>query len=86
MPDQIVISNTSPLLYLHLIGRLELLARLYGEVLVPSAVEAELQAGAERGVNVPKIATLPWVKITSLASDTSIPSTSYPFATKYDVR
>jgi len=73
MPDSITISNTSPLLYLHLVKQLDLLAQLYGEVLVPPAVEAELQAGAQKGVAVPKIATLPWLNITPLASDTSIP-------------
>lgn len=53
MPDKLTISNTSPLLYLHLVRQLDLLPRLYGEVFVPPAVEAELQAGAERGVDVP---------------------------------
>jgi predicted nucleic acid-binding protein len=73
MPDKLTISNTSPLLYLHLVKQLDLLAQLYGEVLVPSAVEAELQAGAEQGVDVPQIAALSWLKVTPLASDTSIP-------------
>ena len=36
MPDRLVISNTSPLLYLHQVGHLELLPRLYGQVQVPS--------------------------------------------------
>jgi|SRR6185312_5132745 len=33
MPDRLVISNTSPLLYLHQAGQLDLLKRLYGRVL-----------------------------------------------------
>lgn len=73
MPDQLTISNTSPLLYLHLVKQLDLLAQLYGKVLVPPAVEAELQVGAEQGINVPQIAALSWLKVTPLASDTSIP-------------
>lgn len=73
MPDILTISNTSPLLYLHLVRQLELLPRLYREVFIPAAVKAELQAGAERGVNVPKIRALPWLKVMPLASDTSIP-------------
>lgn len=72
MPERLTISNTSPLLYLHLVGRLDLLAHLYGEIVVPPAVRAELRAGAERGVDVPKIAALPWLQVTALASDTSI--------------
>jgi predicted nucleic acid-binding protein len=73
MPDKLTISNTSPLLYLHLVKQLDLLAQLYGKVLVPPAVEAELQAGAEQGVDVPQVAALSWLKVTPLASDTSIP-------------
>jgi predicted nucleic acid-binding protein len=73
MPERLTISNTSPLLYLHLVGQLDLLKRLYGEVVVPPAVEAELRAGAERGIDVPEIASQPWLKVIPLGSDTSIP-------------
>jgi uncharacterized protein len=73
MPNKLTISNTSPLLYLHLVEHLDLLAQLYGEVFVPPAVEAELQAGAERGVDVPQVAALPWLEIMPLVSDISIP-------------
>jgi len=60
MPDnKLTISNTSPLLYLHLVRQLDLLVHLYNKVFVPPAVEIELQAGAERGIDVPKIAALP---------------------------
>jgi hypothetical protein len=37
----IVVSNTSPLIALHAIGRLDLLEALYGQVLIPSAVQQE---------------------------------------------
>ena len=33
MPDKLTISNTSLLLYLHLVKQLDLLAQLYGKVL-----------------------------------------------------
>lgn len=49
MPESTTFSNTSPLLYLHLIKQLELLPQLYGNVPIPPAVESELQAGAARG-------------------------------------
>lgn len=52
MPDRLTVSNTSPLLYLHLVGCLDLLKEMYGTVVVPSAVASELQAGAKRGVDV----------------------------------
>lgn len=39
-----VVSDTSPLSYLILIGEVEVLSVLYGEVLIPSAVEKELRS------------------------------------------
>src|SRR5438105_4217153 len=39
----IVISDSSPLNYLVLIGQVDLLAKLYGQVLIPPAVHSELQ-------------------------------------------
>ncbi|MBL7062612.1 MAG: hypothetical protein ISS49_00205 [Anaerolineae bacterium] len=35
MPERVTICNTSPLLYLHIVGQLELLPQLYGQVLIP---------------------------------------------------
>ena len=73
MPDRPTVSNTSPLLYLALVGQLDLLAQLYGELWVPPGVLAELKVGAERGVEVPDIRALPWITAKPLASDSSIP-------------
>ena len=44
----IVVSDTTPLRHLIAIGEAELLASLYGTVIVPRAVWAELQAEATR--------------------------------------
>lgn len=38
----IVVSDTSPLANLILIGKLELLEQLFGEILVPTAVDKEV--------------------------------------------
>lgn len=38
----IVVSDTSPLCYLILIGQIDLLRRLYGQVVIPQAVQEEL--------------------------------------------
>jgi predicted nucleic acid-binding protein len=43
VPD--VISNTSPLQYLHQVGLLHLLPALFGQVYVPDAVVLELEGG-----------------------------------------
>jgi len=44
----VVISDTGPLSYLHRLGRLDLLRVLYGRILVPPSVVAELNAGQPR--------------------------------------
>lgn len=63
MPEQTVLCDTTPLLYLHGIGCLDLLHRLYGEVVVPSAVNDELRAGALLGYGVPDVAAVSWVSV-----------------------
>jgi predicted nucleic acid-binding protein len=46
MPN--VVSNTTPLLSLLKIGRLDILKALYGTILVPQAVYQEIEAGKDR--------------------------------------
>ena len=43
----IVVSDTSPISYLHQIQRLSLLGILYGEVVIPPAVESELRVAGD---------------------------------------
>ena len=73
MPERLVICNTSPLLYLHQVGHLDLLARLYGRVQIPPAVQKELLAGAQRGVAVPDISALEWLQVRPLRDTTLLP-------------
>lgn len=40
---RIIVSDTSPIRYLVLIGEVEILQKLYGRVLIPEAVRSELQ-------------------------------------------
>lgn len=63
MLSRLVISNTSPLFYLHQINRLDLLQTLYGQITVPTAVQRELQAGQAQGLSVPPVETLGWVTL-----------------------
>jgi uncharacterized protein len=58
-----VLVNTSPLQYLHQIGRLELLPRLFDRVAIAGAVVRELESGLRLGVNVPSLAALAWVQV-----------------------
>ena len=66
-----IICDTSPFQYLYQVGRLDLLPRLFSEVVVPSAVSAELAQGRRLGVDVPQPEVLPWVEIREPHSEVS---------------
>ena len=57
------IFTTSPLVYLHRIGALDWLPRLFGAMWTPSAVGAELSEGRRRGYDVPDPADLAWLRL-----------------------
>jgi predicted nucleic acid-binding protein len=59
-------SNTSPLLYLHQTGHLDLLKRLYGRIGLAPAVLSELRAGAALGISVPEPADHDWLATLSV--------------------
>lgn len=61
MPE--IVTNTSPLQYLHQLDLLGILPQLSGRILVPTAVLAELEAGRLLGVNAPDVRSIPWVEI-----------------------
>ena len=69
----LVISNTSPLYYLTLIGQVELLPRLFGEIMIPESVRDELN-GEGAADNVRRwIASPPfWLQITAVAGTTDV--------------
>lgn len=46
-----VLCNTSPLLYLHQLGRLDLLPALYARITIPEAVVFELHEGGRPDVH-----------------------------------
>ena len=72
MPE--VVSDTSPLQYLHQLGLLELLPRLVGRVTVPQAVVDELEAGRTLGHNLPDVTSLGWVGVRAPASTQHVAS------------
>lgn len=64
-----VISDTGPLSYLHKLGRLDLLRQLYGRILVPPAVVAELGVGHRLGKDLPDVAALEWIELRAPPAD-----------------
>jgi predicted nucleic acid-binding protein len=64
---EIVIVNTSPLFYLHRLGYLHLLQKLYNGIVIPSAVVNELEEGKRLGEDVPQIEDYKWINIRHVA-------------------
>lgn len=61
MPE--VICDVSPVQYLHQAGLLDILRLRYGAITIPAAVAAELREGRRRGVDLPILESLDWVRI-----------------------
>lgn len=57
------IANTSPIQYLHQLGRLNLLRELFGRIMVPTPVISELDAGRQCGVPLPELRGIEWIEI-----------------------
>lgn len=74
MPERQVISNTSPLLYLHQVRQLELLEQLYGTLTIPDAVGKELARGGELGFNVPSVEGIVWIHILQIPDAALLPA------------
>jgi len=58
-----VLCNTSPFLYRHQLGRLDLLPALYARVTIPEAVALELHEGGRLGHAVPKVEAFTWIAV-----------------------
>jgi predicted nucleic acid-binding protein len=71
MPE--VITNTTPVQYLHQIGRLDLLPRFYGQIIIPEPVANELAEGRRLGVDLPDIGAMRWISVVP------VPTTSTTF-------
>lgn len=66
MPDMTIV-NTSPIFYLHRLGLLNIFHALYGEIIVPWAVQDELEQGRKQGENVPNLDEYSWIKIRNVS-------------------
>ncbi len=68
-----VICDTSPLQYLHQLGLLEILPALAKEIVVPPAVEEEIQAGKALGLDLPDLRGIEWLTVRHPASRPAVP-------------
>lgn len=69
MPE--AISNTSPLLYIHRIGAIDWLPKIFSEFWIPSAVSEELIEGRRKGYDVPSPSDIVWLKVVNPRSTPS---------------
>jgi predicted nucleic acid-binding protein len=70
----IVVADTSPLLYLGLIGELKLLPSLYREILIPEAVHLEMShVGAPESLRTLAASTPDWLHIRAALEDLTLP-------------
>ena len=69
MPEggRIVVSDTTPLIALAVIDRIEILGNLYGEIRIPRAVLNEIVAGGERRPGPRAIQVASWIRVADLA-------------------
>ena len=65
-PPRVVVANTTPLIALALISRLDLLPRLYGQVVMPPAVWDEISAGGSAGIGSAEVRQATWLRVTPL--------------------
>jgi predicted nucleic acid-binding protein len=61
MPE--VIADTSPIQYLYQIALLDVLNVLYGRIIIPEAVAAELNVGREGGISLPDVSSIDWMTV-----------------------
>ena len=64
------VSNTTPILSLLKIGKLDLLQKLYGKIKIPNAVFREIEAGKDRDYYT-DITKLSWIEIIPIQSNSA---------------
>lgn len=69
-----VIADTSCIQYLYQINLLDLLPTLYGQILIPTAVDNELAQGRALGISLPDTSTLAWLAIAQVPAAQLIPT------------
>ena len=68
----IVVSNASPIINLAVIGKLDLLHQLYGQISIPDAVHHEIVVLGAGQPGAADIAGLDWIKVCPVADRTAV--------------
>ncbi len=70
----IVVSNTSPLVNLAVVGQLDLLRQLYGRVVIPQAVRDEIVIGGAGQPGAVEVERLDWIETRQASNLTAVAS------------
>ncbi len=70
-PSNAVI-NTSPWISLSLCGQIDLLKKLYDNVLIPPAVKQEIKAGGKNQIGVQEIESATWLEIVEIEDSSKV--------------
>ena len=66
-----VVSNTTPIISLLKIGKLQILKDLYGEILIPQEVFNEIEAGKNKEFYT-DLSKIEWIKIEKINNEKSL--------------
>lgn len=59
----IIIVNSSPLIYLSAIDQISILQKLFREIIIPEAVKREIMSGGKDNFGFKEISTWKWIKV-----------------------
>jgi predicted nucleic acid-binding protein len=68
----IVVSNTSPIINLAAIDRLDLLRQLYGGILIPQSVRNEIVRSGTSESGASEVETFDWIETRNVANQTAV--------------
>jgi predicted nucleic acid-binding protein len=68
----IVVSNTSPIINLAVVGQLDLLRQLYGKVVIPQAVYTEIVVVGAGQPGADEVATSDWIETRQVVNRTAV--------------
>lgn len=69
-----IVSNTSPIINLACIGRLDLLPCLFGEIVIPDAVFHEIAVVVPNAPGASDVRTAPWIRRHAVANQPLVAS------------
>ncbi len=67
----IVVLNTSPIIYLSSLGEIDILKKLFGEILIPGAVKREVISGGKDSFGFKEVSEEKWIKTMKIKNESA---------------